>query len=364
MQPEIVYYYQLGDIPETMKGRKPRLNDHTLRWTGMALLSLLYTTAVNLPAVLEEHRSWVKQYLTDFIFMVVCWTIAREVIIMARRLFPGIKNTRRRIAMLFVSTVLLSFVEGFLIVYFLNYTNYYEFSFNLTDFFYTGGLILVFSMMIMAVYESLYSLGEWNKLAVEAEALKRENLQSQLDSLKEQVKPHFLFNALSTLIGLIDEDKTRAKKFVEELAFVYRYLLQSNEKMLIPLADELAFIKAYYYLLKTRFDDRLVLDIYVGKEKAQWLIPPLTLQILLENAVKHNTISPEKPLHVVITEEDNHCIAISNTLQRRTQSVISTQTGLANLAAKYQLMQQPTPEIFETPEKYTVLITLIPNPTS
>jgi LytS/YehU family sensor histidine kinase len=105
-----------------------------------------------------------------------------------------------------------------------------------------------------------------------------------------------------------------------------------------------------------------VLDIYVGKEMAQWMIPPLTLQILLENAVKHNTISPEKPLHIVIAEESNHCISISNTLQRRTQSVISTQTGLANLAAKYQLMQQPTPEIIETPEKYTVQITLIPNP--
>jgi len=149
---------------------------------------------------------------------------------------------------------------------------------------------------------------------------------------------------------------------VEELAYVYRYLLQSNEKALIPLSEELNFIKAYYYLLKTRFDDRLILDIYVGKEMAQGLIPPLTLQILLENAVKHNTISPEKPLHVVISETKDQRIAITNTLQRRTQSVVSTQTGLANLAAKYQLMQRPTPEIIETPDKYTVQITLIPNP--
>lgn len=352
----------MGYIPEAMKKGKARLDDRKLRWIGAALLSVLFTTAVNLPAVIEEHRSWVKQYLTDFIFVVICWTVSREIIILARRTNPGITNTFRRVIMLFLSTVVVSFAEGFLIVFLLNYTNYYEFRFNLTDFFYTSGLILVFSMMIMAIYEALYSLGEWNKLAVEAEALKRENLQSQLDSLKEQVKPHFLFNSLSTLIGLIDEDKTRAKKFVEELAYVYRYLLQSSDKILIPLADELTFIKAYYYLLKTRFDDRLLLDIYVGKEKEQWLIPPLTLQMLLENAVKHNTISPEKPLHVVITEEGSHCIAISNTLQRRTQSVISTQTGLANLAAKYQLMQQPTPEIIETPEKYTVQITLIPNP--
>jgi len=344
--------------------RRPanRLNDRKLRWTGAALLSLLYTTAVNLPAMIAQHRPWWKQYFTDFAFVVICWAIAREVIIFSRKLFPGVANTTRRVIMLFISTVIISFVEGFLIVYALNYTNYYELSFTRTDFFYTSGLILVFSMMIMAIYETLYSLGEWNKLAVEAEALKRENLQSQLDSLKEQVKPHFLFNSLSTLIALIDEDKVRAKKFVEELAFVYRYLLQSNEKELIPLAEELTFIKAYYYLLKTRFDDRLVLDIYVGKDASELLVPPLTLQILLENAVKHNVVSADRPLHVVISENGSDKIILSNTLQRRTQQVVSTQTGLANLAAKYQLMQQPGPEIFETPEKFSVQITLIPNP--
>ena len=347
-----------------MLRRRVRLNDRKLRWIGAAMLSLLYTTAVNLPAVIAENRSWMKQYLTDFLFVVICWTIAREIIIFTRKIYPGVQNTRRRVAMLFVSTVIISFAEGFLIVYLLNYTNYYEINFALTDFFYTSGLILVFSMLIMAIYESLYSLRGWNKLAVEAEVLKRENLQSQLDSLKEQVKPHFLFNSLSTLIGLIDEDKNRAKKFVEELAYVYRYLLQSSEKELISLSDELIFIKAYYYLLKTRFDDRLILDIYVGKEISQMLIPPLTLQILLENAVKHNTVSSEKPLHVVIAEKESNKVEITNTLQRRSQSVISTKTGLANLAAKYQLLQQPTPDIIETNEKFSVQITLIPNPVS
>ena len=225
----------------------------------MVLLSILYTTAVNLPAVIAATPAMVEAIPDGFYFY-------RDLLddspgdhhLLQGDYFPGIRNTVRRVIMLFFSTVVISFAEGFLIVYLFNYTNYYELSFTLTDFFYTSGLILVFSMMIMAIYESLYSLSEWNKLAVEAEALKRENLQSQLESLKEQVKPHFLFNSLSTLIGLIDEDKARAKKFVEELAFVYRYLLQSSEKELIPLSEELTFIKAYYYLLKTRFDDRLI----------------------------------------------------------------------------------------------------------
>ncbi len=344
-----------------MKSRANRLGDQNFRWIGTALLSILYTTAVNLPAVIAQHRPWWKQYLTDFIFIVVCWMIAREIIIFCRKIFPGIGNTIRRVTMLFSATVIISFVEGFLIVYALNYTNYYELSFSRTDFFYTSGLILVFSLMIMAIYESLYSLREWNKLAVEAEALKRENLQSQLESLKEQVKPHFLFNSLSTLIGLIDEDKVRAKKFVEELAYVYRYLLQSSEKELIPLSEELGFIKAYYYLLKTRFEERLMLDIYVDKEAEQYMIPPLTLQTLLENAVKHNIVSQDKPLHVMITQKDTNRIVVSNNLQRKSQPIPSTQTGLANIAAKFKLMQQPVPEVVETSNEFSVQITLIPN---
>lgn len=349
--------FYLGSL---MKHRARRLDDRYLQRIGIPLLSLLYTTAVNLHAVLQEHRGWLKQYLTDFVFIWICWTIAREIIILCRKKYPGYGYITQRILLLFAFTLILSFVEGFLIVYFLNFTNYYELSFTLTDFLYTSGLILVFSMMIMAIYELLYTLEALNKLAVESETLKRQNLQSQLDSLKEQVKPHFLFNSLSTLMGLIDEDKERAKTFVEELAFVYRYLLQSSEKELIPLADELEFIKAYAFLLKTRFEEKLILDMKTDGHTTQVLIPPLTLQILLENAVKHNIVSSEHPLHVHIHKTDAMHIVVSNSLQRRPAGYLSTGTGLANLAAKFRLMQKPEPVILETPDTFQVTVTLIP----
>ena len=337
------------------------MNDKYLRWIGMPFLSILYTTAVNLPAVIHEHRPWWKQYLTDFVFVLVCWTLARMVIRFCRKKYPGAKHTYKRVSLLFVIMIGLSFLESFLIVSFLNYTQYYNLQFSLFDLFYTGGLVLVFSLLIVAIYELVYSLGAFNQLALETEKLKRENLQSQLDSLKEQIKPHFLFNSLSTLLGLIDENKDRSKKFVEELAYVYRYLLQSSEHELIPLSEELAFIKAYYYLLKTRFEDGLLLDIYIGNETAQQLIPPLTLQILLENAVKHNLISTSRPLRVSIHVSGEHEIEIVNNLQRKISPVLSTGTGLVNLMTKYTLLQQPKPEIFETPDQFKVRIPLIPN---
>jgi LytS/YehU family sensor histidine kinase len=344
--------------------RGNRLDDKYFRWIGIPLLSVLYTTAVNLPAVVEENRLWWKQYLTDFIFVFICWSISREIIRVARRWFPGVPGTRKRVAFLFISTVLVSLAEGFLIVAFLNYTRYYKVNFSLFDFFYTSGLILVFTLMIIAIYESFYSISAWNHMRLEAETLKRQNLQSQLESLKDQIKPHFLFNSLSTLIGLIDEDKERSKKFVEELAFVYRYLLQSSDRNLIPLSEELDFIKAYYYLLKTRFEDRLLLDIYVGNGAAQQLIPPLTLQILLENAAKHNVISSDNPLRVVIQMTGEHELEVVNNLQRKTPAAPSTRTGLAHLAAKYTFLQLSEPQIFETADQFKVRVALIPNASS
>ena len=337
------------------------MNDKYLRWIGMPFLSILYTTAVNLPAVIHEHRPWWKQYLTDFVFVLFCWTVARMVIRFCRKKYPGATHTYKRVSLLFIIMIGLSFLESFLIVAFLNYTRYYNLQFSLFDLFYTGGLILVFSLLIVAAYELVYSLGAFNQLALETEKLKRENLQSQLDSLKEQIKPHFLFNSLSTLLGLIDENKERSKKFVEELAYVYRYLLQSNEKELIPLSDELAFIKAYYYLLKTRFENRLQLDIDIRKELMLQHIPPLTLQILLENAVKHNALSLENPLRITIKSYGEHQIEMANNLQRKIPTVASTHTGLANLASKYKLLQAPVPELFETHDQFKVRVSLISN---
>ncbi|MGB3073953.1 MAG: histidine kinase, partial [Chitinophagales bacterium] len=312
-------------------------------------------------AIISENRSWWKQLLTDFIFVFICWSIAREVIAFWRRRYPGFANTFLRLVLLFISTAVVSMAEGFLITGLLSFSNYYGEVFSITDYFYTGGLILVFSMMIVSIYELKYALTEWKTLAVETESLKRENLQSQYDSLKEQVKPHFLFNSLNSLIGLIDEDQHRAKKFVEELSFVYRYLLQSNDKVLITVAEELDFIQAYFFLLKTRFENGLLMNIAVSKEDMDQLIPPLTLQLLLENAVKHNEVSTDFPLQVTISSEQNNRLEVTNNLRPKSVQLNSTQKGLAGIFSKYKLLHAPAPEIADSNGKFIVSVPLIKN---
>jgi len=349
-------------LVQVMGVQRHRLEDKWFVLIGMPLLSALYTTVVNLKAVLAEGRPWPKQYLTDFAFVVICWMIARELIRFARRRFPGHQQTFRRVALLFGITTIVALLEGLFVVSLLNYSRHYGVSFTTADLFYTGGLIFVFSVMIMSVYELIYSVKAWKELAVESEILKRENLVSQLESLKEQVKPHFLFNSLSTLVGLIDEDRARAKKFVEELAYVYRYLLQSNDKELISLDEELSFVRAYVFLLKTRFEDRLQVDVAVSESAAELLIPPLTLQVLLENAVKHNEVSTARPLHIRIADTGEGVLEVSNTLQRRKSAQPSTKKGLPHIFAKYALLQQPGPELYEANNRFIVQIPLITPP--
>jgi LytS/YehU family sensor histidine kinase len=148
-------------------------------------------------------------------------------------------------------------------------------------------------------------------------------------------------------------------KFIAELAQVYRYLLQSNEKELIALEQELQFTQAYFFLLRTRFGEGISLQIEVAESLQNCLIPPLTLQILLENAVKHNQVSVRKPLMVTIRGEAGEWLVVSNNLQPKRVAAPSSGMGLANIAAKYKILNQPEVVILKEAEAFTVKVPLI-----
>jgi LytS/YehU family sensor histidine kinase len=218
---------------------------------------------------------------------------------------------------------------------------------------------LTYAVIVGGIYEGIYFFRKWREAFVEAEALKQANLQSQLDSLKGQINPHFLFNCLSSLSSLIAEDGKRAEKFVDELASVYRYLLQTNEKELTSLGKELEFAQAYFHLLKTRFTEGIELNIEVEEIYLDYLIPPLTLQILVENAVKHNVILPEKPLTIKAYTDGEENLVIENNLQKKNAQAMSNKMGLANIATKYVLLKQRKIIIRETEDRFIVIIPLI-----
>ncbi len=219
-------------------------------------------------------------------------------------------------------------------------------------------MAISFAFIVGGVYEVIYYLKLYQLALIDTEDLKKAKMQTELDALRQQVNPHFLFNSLNSLTALIGEDPQKAEAFSEELSSVYRYLLRSNETPLVPLASELAFINSYYHLLKTRHGEALTLvtRIQPGAETRQ--LPPLTLQLLIENAVKHNVILPEQPLTIALTTNEQHLI-VSNNLQRKPRRALSNGVGLSNILTKYQMLGQPVPLIEDDGQEFRVTLPLV-----
>lgn len=218
---------------------------------------------------------------------------------------------------------------------------------------------VIFNCICISFHEGTYLFTNWKQSLLEAEELKKAHLQSQFDGLKNQVNPHFLFNSLNSLSSLISENPEQAEKFLTEMSKVYRYLLQNNEHGLVSLATELRFAHSYFHLLKTRYEDGIFMDECVDRELEDCQLPPLTLQLLLENAVKHNVILPEDPLTIQIFSDGNGNLVVRNNLKRKINAVASNKVGLANIREKYRLLGQPPVLITETDSCFMVSVPLI-----
>jgi hypothetical protein len=211
-------------------------------------------------------------------------------------------------------------------------------------------LTLIVDAVVTVSYENIYNFGYWQQSRQEVDTLSKAQLQAQLDALRQQVNPHFLFNSLNSLISLIDENPKLAVTYAEELSSVYRYLLRSNETPLVPLASELAFLDSYYHLLRTRHGDSLMVVTRLLPGTEELKLPPLTLQLLLENAVKHNIILPEYPLTIALSTKDG---------QRKPSRALSNGVGLSNILSKYAILGQPAPTIEDDGREFRVTLPLV-----
>ncbi|MVM28550.1 hypothetical protein GO755_00800 [Spirosoma sp. HMF4905] len=265
--------------------------------------------------------------------------------------YPSLHQSSKRLVLL--GCVFMVVTPMFVLGTLWGYTHFHWFGYNP----HPGllGRILVANVIAnsisVGVFESLYSLTKWRENMLEKEQLKKANLQSQYESLKNQVNPHFLFNTLNSLSSLIDDEPQQAEKFVHEMANVYRYLLQTNrgpadhDGELTTLATELEFIKSYFHLLKTRYGAGIDLEVAVNEMDKTSQLPPLTLQMLVENAVKHNVIHANKPLLIEIKSAPGGYLLVRNNLQRKIirsdrKPVLSNKAGLSNIKAKYRLLAQ------------------------
>ncbi len=196
-----------------------------------------------------------------------------------------------------------------------------------------------------------------NEILLENEQLKNENLLVQLTSLKNQLNPHFLFNSLNTLSWLINEDKDKSQQYLQKLSQVLRYSLSMQEQSLVSLKEEFGLVENYIFLLQIRFGDNL--KIVKNIENTQFKIPPLSLQLLIENAIKHNIISTASPLSIWLeSNENNKTIIVRNTLNRKPNSE-GTGIGLVNLNERFKILANKAIEIEQNDNEFKVILSLI-----
>jgi len=189
--------------------------------------------------------------------------------------------------------------------------------------------------------------------------LQKENLQSQFDVLKQQVNPHFLFNSLNVLTSLIKLEPDLAEKFSEQLSKVYRYILENKDNELVDLQTELNFLDAYIFLLNIRFVGKLIVNINIPESRRRDLIIPLAMQLLIENAIKHNTMSKSEPLNIDVFIDENNFLNIINNLQERPSQLVSTGVGLKNIQNRYLLLNNSEPKFKKTETHFIAQVPLV-----
>lgn len=222
---------------------------------------------------------------------------------------------------------------------------------------YSSQIAILIAFSIAFVFTSIGFLKSWQVSSLSAEKLKAEMMTYKYESLRNQLNPHFLFNNFNVLTDLVYKDQELAVKFISQMSDLYRYVINSGDKEVISLAEELNFLESYIFLLKTRFEKTL--DIRLKIEAADDdLIVPMALQLLIENAVKHNEVSSVKPLIVEITRKDDY-ILVANNLQQKSVGINSTKTGLRNITQRYAFLTDKKINVKQTINRFEVLIPIL-----
>ncbi|MCH2196907.1 histidine kinase [Kordia sp.] len=293
----------------------------------------------------------------SFCFSIVNWCVMRMYFIFLRKKLPNLEQVGKRALILFLTIIIsvttIDALGGSIVAHILD-ENYY-----FTERFHVLLPIIIISTMVMAIYEAIFFYTQLKQSIREEEQAKQIVVLAQLDALRNQAQPHFFFNSLNTLRDIIDQNsKEDAKQFVDKLSDVYRYILDAGDANVITLRDELKFAKAYIHVQKERFGPNLKLNWELPEAALDRMIVPMSLQLLLENAIKHNVISRSKPLTVTISIEDDYLV-VHNKIQPKSTQLPSTKLGLINIEKRHALISKKLPKIQNDTKEFIAKMPLL-----
>jgi sensor histidine kinase YesM len=335
-------------------------SDLRLRLVGPVVLFFIGAVFFRLRLYIDSpYSKWPFIFCVGMSSGYIGWELARLTALFIQFRLPGLERVRQRLFFLVLAIILLSHfgftlrvvVHGLIGTFPLQWPKMMEYSSGL-------GVLIYYATVTLTIYEGGYLWQQWREASAEKERLIQSEWQAKFDLLKSQINPHFLFNSLNALGSLINEDPEKAEQFTNELSKVYRYLLHSSSQEMTSLSAELEFIISYALLLKTRHGEGFRLRIAVEKQYENYLIPSLTLQLLVENAVKHNVVARDQPLEVIIHSGEDDMLIVENKIRKKHIQVMPSGVGLANINNKFRLLNQHGIQIEATEDDFIVLVPL------
>ena len=338
--------------------------NHKYRYLFIALLAmytLINTVLCQVYMYFQIDISWYHAFFIILLITASVWELNRLLNPVFLKFFPGPQLIIRRTVFFFLAGLIAGYAATIAVDLFFSEVVLHQLSPSIMNplkltLIYTSLINLLFHLLnLVYVYQN-----EYRNKAVEAESLKRMHAQAELQAIKQQINPHFLFNNLNVLSGLVMQQSNDANHFIEAFSKVYMHVLNNHNKEMIELKSELSFLEPYTFLLKQRFADSLQLEIEVPEKYHDHLIIPVALQMLVENAIKHNILSRKKPLHIKIYANGNNTISVINNLQPRINTEIaSSHIGLNNIRKRYELTVGKEIDIVKDEQVFSVSLPLI-----
>lgn len=335
-------------------------NDVWFTVIGIILLSFI-TDYLFSKSFIRFPFSFAIVLWSNSLFFTICdWLVIRSILIGLRKRYPDFKDdSKRTLILLFLIVFTIVTVDYFGGKFLVMLFNGFGFDVGHTSQLKVILPVTIITIMTMAIYEAIFYYLRLKKSIRDEEQTKQVMIQAQLDTLRNQAKPHFLFNSFNTLRDIIDEEsKEDAKEFVDKLSDVYRFILESGSANVTSLEKELKFVKSYVHIQTERFGDNLKVHWDIPKEKLLMQIVPMSLQLLIENAIKHNVVSKAKPLIIDVKVVDDQLI-VSNKIQAKSTQTSSTKIGLKNIEKRYALISNESIDIENNEVDFRVSLPLL-----
>lgn len=343
--------------------QKPKKNNLQLKYHKRELYIrylLILIIGITMPSIYGDYEVFSHDYTLAIVVSILrtaaLWLGSKRIVELILSKYDFFKNTAKTLVFQVLSLVVYTSVIVSIEINILE--NYTVFEYSRIHKLYIYESTILITLFITTIYASTFFFVKWKENLLKAEKFEKATLEAKFEALKNQINPHFLFNSLNTLMGMMDED-SESTRYVQSLSDFLRYVLQTKDKELVSLGDEIEFSKQYAFIQQKRFNLKLIINFNVIENYCSYLLPPLSLQMLIENAIKHNVISKEKPLTINIYIADKKLI-VENNLQRKNVND-STGVGLENISNRYKYIGSEDINISESDNKFIVSLPLLEN---